>query len=98
MGAGWRPEQCEWCPMDHVSLDYEKNSHFYHKFLNLHLMRLALDDVFYMSYNSFYLDIYLLRNEGVDFPGSPVVESPPAKARDTGLIPEPGRSHVPQGN
>ena len=27
-GAGRRPEQCEWCPMDHVSLDYEKKSHF----------------------------------------------------------------------
>ena len=30
-----------------------------------------------------------------DFPGGAVVKSPPANAGDTGLIPGPGRSHVP---
>ena len=33
-----------------------------------------------------------------DFLGGPVVENPPAKAEDTGLISGPGRFHVPQGN
>ena len=33
-----------------------------------------------------------------DFPGSPVVKNPPANAGDTGLIPGPGRSHMPWGN
>ena len=30
------------------------------------------------------------------FPGGLVVKSPPANAGDTGLIPDPGRSHMPQ--
>ena len=33
-----------------------------------------------------------------DFPGGAVVENPPASAGDTGSIPGPGRSHVPQSN
>ena len=28
------------------------------------------------------------------FPGGAVVKNPPANARDTGLIPDPGRSHT----
>ena len=32
-----------------------------------------------------------------DFPGGPVVENPPANAGDMGLIPAPGRSHMPCG-
>ena len=32
------------------------------------------------------------------FPGSSVVKNPPASAENTGLIPEPGRFHVPQSN
>ena len=28
------------------------------------------------------------------FPGSSVVKNPPAKAEDTGSIPDPGRSHM----
>ena len=32
------------------------------------------------------------------FPGGPVVKNPPWNARDTGLIPGPGRSPMPQGN
>ncbi|KAI4578641.1 hypothetical protein MJT46_000009 [Ovis ammon polii x Ovis aries] len=31
-----------------------------------------------------------------NLPGSPMVKNPPCNARDTGLIPGPGRSHVPQ--
>ena len=30
-----------------------------------------------------------------DFPGGAVFKNPPANAGDTGLIPGPGRSHVP---
>ena len=33
-----------------------------------------------------------------DFPGGAVVKNPPANAGDTGLIPGPGRSHMPQSN
>ena len=32
------------------------------------------------------------------FPGSSVVKNPPANAGDTGLIPDPGRSHMPRHN
>ena len=32
------------------------------------------------------------------FPGGPVVKDPPANAGDTGLIPDPGSSHVLWGN
>ena len=33
-----------------------------------------------------------------DFPGGAVVENLPANAGDRGLIPGPGRSHMPQSN
>ena len=33
-----------------------------------------------------------------DFPGGAVVKNLPANARDTGLIPGPGRSHMLQSN
>ena len=33
-----------------------------------------------------------------DFPGGAVVKNPPANAGDTGSIPGPGRSHMPQSN
>ena len=33
-----------------------------------------------------------------DFPGGPVVKNPPANAGDTGLVPSPGRFHMPRGN
>ena len=32
------------------------------------------------------------------FPGGAVVKNPPANARDTGLSPGLGRSHMPQSN
>ena len=32
------------------------------------------------------------------FPGGSVVKSPPANAEDMGLIPDEGRSHMPQSN
>jgi len=32
------------------------------------------------------------------FPDGPVVKDLPVNARDTGLIPGPERSHMPQGN
>ena len=31
----------------------------------------------------------------VDYHGGPVVKNPPANAGDVGLIPGPGRSHMP---
>ena len=33
-----------------------------------------------------------------DFPGGSVVKNPPTSAGDTGLIPGPGRSHMPRSN
>ena len=33
-----------------------------------------------------------------DFPGSSGIENPPANSEDTGSVPGPGRSHMPQGN
>ena len=33
-----------------------------------------------------------------DFPGGALVKNPPANAGDTGLIPGPGRSHMPWSN
>ena len=33
-----------------------------------------------------------------DFPGDAVVKNPPANAGVMGLIPDPGRSHLPQSN
>ena len=33
-----------------------------------------------------------------DFPGDLAVKNPPANAGDMGLIPGPGRVHMPQGN
>ena len=42
----------------------------------------------------------LLQKESLvqDFLGGPVVKNPPAKARDTGLSPGPGRSYMPWSN
>ena len=34
----------------------------------------------------------------LDFPGALVVKNSPANAEDTGSIPVPGRSHMPEGN
>ena len=33
-----------------------------------------------------------------DFPGGAVVKNPPANAGDTGLSPDPGRSHMPRSS
>ena len=34
----------------------------------------------------------------LDLPGGPVVKNPPDKAGDMGLIPGPGRLHMPRSN
>ena len=34
----------------------------------------------------------------LDFPGALMVKNSPANAEDTGSIPVPGRSHMPEGN
>ena len=38
------------------------------------------------------------RTKDRDFPGGTVDKKPPANAGDMGLIPSPGRSHMPRGN
>ena len=40
----------------------------------------------------------MLKWKGRDFAGGPVVKNSPANAGDMGLIPGPGRSHMPWGN
>ena len=39
-----------------------------------------------------------VKNQMQGFPGGSVVNNMPANARDTGLIPDPGRFHVPRSN
>ena len=39
-----------------------------------------------------------LRVHGKDFPSGTVVKNLPANSGDTGSIPDPGRSYMPQGN
>ena len=39
-----------------------------------------------------------VKTEEQDFPGSPVVKNPAVNTGDAGLIPGPGRSHMPQTN
>ena len=46
----------------------------------------------WMQSNSFVKKLFW------DFPGGTVVKNPPANAGDTGLIPGPGRSHMPRNN
>ena len=41
---------------------------------------------------------YSIKNPHRDFPGGSVVKNPSADAGNTGLIPGPGRSHIPQSN
>ena len=36
-----------------------------------------------------------LKTTKKDFPGGPVVETPPANIGDVGSIPDPGRFHMP---
>ena len=48
-----------------------------------------------------FIKIYILREKkewmNLGFPGGSVVKNPP-NAGDTGLIADPGRSHMPQGS
>ena len=39
-----------------------------------------------------------IKNIEEDFPGGAVVKNPPANAGDMGLIPGPGRPHLPWSN
>ena len=64
--------------------------------------------VLYLFYNitNYVLQYYVLyfinyknvKSHNEDFPGDAVVKNPPANAGDTGSIPGPGRSHMPQSN
>ena len=44
------------------------------------------------------MQVSFFKNPFLGFPASVVVKNPPANAGDTGLIPSPGRSHMPWGN
>ena len=44
------------------------------------------------------LKLKLKKKKLRDFPCGAVVKNPPTNAGDTGSIPGPGRSHMPQGN
>ena len=39
--------------------------------------------------------VYHLKDHMLGFPGGSVVKNPPANAGETGLIPDPKRSHMP---
>ena len=41
---------------------------------------------------------YGIEMQKMDFPGGSMVKNPSANAEDTGLIPDPERSHVPWSN
>ena len=43
-------------------------------------------------------DSVSLKDKEGDFPGGLMVKNPPANAEDTGSIPGPGSSHMPQSN
>ena len=43
-------------------------------------------------------EIYNTKSKPWNFPGGPVVKNLTANARDTGLIPDLGRSHMPRSN
>ena len=45
-----------------------------------------------------YSDGTLIKHYLRDFPGGPVVKNLPANAGDVGLIPSPGRLHMPWGH
>ena len=47
-------------------------------------------------YKNFKIIIINMLKEFRDCPGGTVVKNPPANAGDTGSIPGPGRSHMPQ--
>ena len=42
--------------------------------------------------------MYLMKLWLRDFHGGTVVKNPPANAGDSGSMPGPGRSHIPQSN
>ena len=42
--------------------------------------------------------LYLKQIDNQGFPGGSVVKNPPANARDTGSIPDPGRADMPRSN
>ena len=46
--------------------------------------------------NFLIIKMSIIKHRQLDFPGGPVVKNLPANARDTGSIPDPGRSHMPQ--
>ena len=54
-----------------------------------------------MEKSLYYLSIFVslencFKKTVLVFPGGSLVKNPPAKAGDMGLIPDPGRSHIPQ--
>ena len=78
---------CYFCSSD-WKMEYRSKQHWsLHNIIASHLKRNWL--------------LYLhssLRIPGWGFPGGAVVKTPPANAGDTGSIPGPGRSHMPQSN
>ena len=62
-------------------------------------MAFSMDNFFFNSSDLLKTSLTCNQNSKCwDFPGGAVVKNPPANAGDTGLIPGPGRSHMPQSN
>ena len=51
------------------------------------------NNILFMILENFQ-EISLLKSVSLGFSGGAVVKNPPANARDTGLSPGPGRSHM----
>ena len=51
-----------------------------------------------LTHRQFHMWNINFKNEGRDFTGGAVIKNPPANAGDMGLIPGPGRSHMPWSN
>ena len=58
----------------------------------------ATTKTWYSQISTFFFLILIFKKKIQGFPGGSVVKNPPANAGDTGLIPIPGRSHMPQGS
>ena len=50
------------------------------------------------STGSFLFFVFFYKRSSRSFPGGSVVKNHPASSGDTGSIPDPGRSHMPQSN
>ena len=61
-------------------------------------MNLSVESYTLMQKLGDFKGLETIKKAGFRLPGGSVVKNPPANAGDTGLIPGPGRFHMPWGN